>query len=182
MGETFRPMKKGVAFPMKDLMQMLMKNYGMSQNVVLANLLMKWPDIVGFKLSQLTCPLKLTFERGKKNAGTLVVMISNPAIGVELQIINHVIIERINIYSGYAVVSKIKIAVAPNAKLGADAKVSGNERRLSVQQKNTHQQKWEWKLSPGEKDALTQVAGNTADEQLKQVLGSLMGSIFKVKK
>lgn len=69
-------------------------------------LIMEWPDIVGAEVAGWCIPVKLTFARGQKDRGTLVLDVFG-AHGLELQHRAPAIIERVNRFMGYGAVARL---------------------------------------------------------------------------
>jgi len=78
-----------------------------------AELLSRWPDIVGQNLSRYCVPERIKWPRGsggtaQKLGGTLIIRVS-AGRGLDLQHQTHHIIERINQFYGYGAVTSVKI-------------------------------------------------------------------------
>lgn len=72
-------------------------------------ILTEWAAIVGPQLASHTLPEKLSFPKGKKNGGTLVISTEN-GFATELQHMQPVILERLAAYFGYQAISRITIS------------------------------------------------------------------------
>ena len=79
-----------------------------------AALITRWADIVGPALATDAVPDRLAFPRGRNSGATLHVRIAGSA-AVELQHLAPQIIERINMFFGYAAVSRLALVQGPVA-------------------------------------------------------------------
>lgn len=85
-----------------------------------ADILARWPEIVGDRLAANTLPEKLAWPRRVSEAGeeamaepaTLVLRVDGPA-AIEIQHMAPQILERLNVYFGYRAVGKLRIVQAP---------------------------------------------------------------------
>ncbi len=77
-----------------------------------ADILSKWPSIVGPTLSSVSSPERLSFTRHKKHEASLKVRVA-PGHAPEFQHFEPLIIERINSFFGYKAVGRIQIIQAP---------------------------------------------------------------------
>lgn len=80
----------------------------------IADVLIRWPMVVGAELAQQTCPERVQFEAGRANAATLKVRVA-PGFAVEIQHLAPLLIERINAYYGYGAVARLKFTQGPIA-------------------------------------------------------------------
>jgi len=87
---------------------------------LLAEIIMKWPKIVGVQFSSCSYPLKLSFLYlpGKKmNTGKnqqrflLYIVVADNATAISINYQQNLILERIAMYLGYKVIDKCKIIV-----------------------------------------------------------------------
>lgn len=112
----------------EPLTRPLLKTQGLAGTKILTH----WESIVGAELSAHCLPEKLSFPKGKKTGGTLVISTEN-GFATELQHMQPVILERLASYFGYAAVSRIVIShswvhtpapekSAPRPTLSKDAK------------------------------------------------------------
>jgi hypothetical protein len=58
-----------------------------------------WPQIIGRPLDRVTMPLELKFPPGRRAGGTLIVKVAGP-FATEIQMLSHLVIERVNAYFG----------------------------------------------------------------------------------
>jgi hypothetical protein len=77
-----------------------------------ADVITRWPDIVGPELAAHTAPRKLTFPKGVNAGGTLHVQVAGAA-ATELQHTEPQVIERINTYFGYRAVARLRLVQGP---------------------------------------------------------------------
>ena len=83
----------------------ILKTQGLAGSKVLT----EWESIVGAQLSKHTLPEKLTFPKGKKTGGTLVISTEN-GFATELQHMQPLILERLAGYFGYQAINRITIS------------------------------------------------------------------------
>ena len=67
-----------------------------------------WPAIVGAHLASIVTPERLTFDRDRRDNGTLMVRVAS-AFGPEVQHLSPQIIERVNVHFGYPAVAQLRI-------------------------------------------------------------------------
>lgn len=77
-----------------------------------ARILNEWPQIVGEDLARHAHPDRLSFPRGRRDAGTLHIRAEGP-MATELQHLERIVVDRINAHFGYRAVSGIKLLQAP---------------------------------------------------------------------
>lgn len=90
------------------------RRFGFIQSAIVT----RWPEIVGEKLAAASAPESIKFPVGKKQDGTLTLMVRS-AHGVMIQHVVPEIIERVNLFFGYPAVAKIAIRqgeLAPRAR------------------------------------------------------------------
>lgn len=97
------------------------KVYG-RRGFAMGELLTRWPLIAGESLARHTFPEQLRFPHGKGDEGTLWIR-AEGAIGLELQHLQPVLIERINVLCGFRAVRDIRIVQGPIAQPQAKAPV-----------------------------------------------------------
>ena len=109
----------------REITKAVFKRYGFAH----AELLRRWPEIVGEELSRWCEPERIKWPRAsseqtQKMGGTLVIRAA-PGRGLELQHEAPLILERVNRYYGYCAVGKVQVVqgstnprtrVAPPAK------------------------------------------------------------------
>jgi hypothetical protein len=74
------------------------------------DIISKWETIVGKELAENVIPQKIIFKKGRRDGGTLYVLVSNGAFALELQHKEQVVISRINSFFGYRAIEKINIS------------------------------------------------------------------------
>jgi hypothetical protein len=79
-----------------------------------AALLTRWSDIVGEGLARDAMPDRLAFPRGRNSGATLHIRVAGAA-ALELQHLAPQVVERINVFFGYAAVSRLALVQAPIA-------------------------------------------------------------------
>lgn len=77
-----------------------------------ARILNEWDQIVGVDLARHAHPDRLTFPRGRRDAGTLHIRALGP-MATELQHLEPVLVSRINMHFGYKAISGIKLMQVP---------------------------------------------------------------------
>lgn len=80
----------------------------------MTELLTRWPLIAGLALARYTVPEELRFPQGKGDAGTLWIR-AEGVVGLELQHLQPVLIERINAICGFRAVRDLRIVQGPVA-------------------------------------------------------------------
>jgi hypothetical protein len=73
-----------------------------------AQLVQHWTEIVGERLAKDASPLKLSFPRGGRRDGTLKLRVT-PGIALEIQHDEPLLLERINGFFGYRVITRISL-------------------------------------------------------------------------
>lgn len=79
-----------------------------------ADILTRWPAIVGEHLAAHSLPERLRFTRGKTaDAGGVLTVRVEGGMGVELQHLEPLVVDRINTYCGYRAVQGLRIVQGP---------------------------------------------------------------------
>ena len=78
------------------------------QGFTSATLISDWSSIIGDDLAECCRPVKLAFQRGKRNGGTLHLLVTSAA-ALEIQHLTPQIVERINSRLGYQAVAQLKL-------------------------------------------------------------------------
>ena len=73
-----------------------------------AGIITDWAAIVGPALAAQSLPLKLSFPRGQRSDGVLLVRVAGP-LAIELQHLAPQVLERVNTYLGYRAVGQLKL-------------------------------------------------------------------------
>jgi len=89
----------------EPLTRPLLKTQGLAGTKILT----QWESIVGAQLSQHCMPEKLSFPKGKKSGGTLVIS-TESGFATELQHMQPLILERLASYFGYQAIVRIVIS------------------------------------------------------------------------
>lgn len=102
--------------PLADLVSGLTKDVFGSKNQLFGKMLAAWPQIAGEEVSALTIPVDLKFQRASKTqttankAGQAVLHLAvQPAYALEFSYQKNLLIERLNMYFGYAAIKDIKV-------------------------------------------------------------------------
>jgi hypothetical protein len=77
-----------------------------------AQLLTQWASIIGPTLAEQVSPDRLSFPRGERRNGTLRLRVA-PAVALEIQHTEPVILERINAFFGYRAVARLVLIQGP---------------------------------------------------------------------
>ena len=80
-----------------------------AQGLAGSRILTEWESVVGPQLARHTLPEKLSFPKGKKTGGTLVISTEN-GFATELQHMQPLILERLAGYFGYQAITRITIS------------------------------------------------------------------------
>lgn len=84
------------------------------QGFAQADVVTRWPEIVGAALARQSVPERLAFPHGEQRGGTLHVA-ADSAFALELQHLAPEVIQRINSYYGFEAVGRLKITQIPVA-------------------------------------------------------------------
>lgn len=85
------------------------------KNLLFGKMLAAWPQIVGAEMAPLTVPVELKFQRApkddsRKTAGQAVLHLAvQPAYALEFSYQKDLLIERLNMFFGYAAIKDIKV-------------------------------------------------------------------------
>jgi hypothetical protein len=126
-----------------------------------AQLIQEWDAIVGADLAGEARPDRLTFPAGERRDGTLRLKVA-PAVALELQHREPLIVERINAFFGYQAVARLAFIQGTPAK-----------RRPPAPSRR--------KLSPAEQDAVTRSTQTVEDPDLKEALARLGRAILETR-
>ena len=130
------------------------------KGAVAADLLVMWRQIVGEETASYTFPEAVDFPRGTHSNGTLRLKVPSGAFALEVKHREKFIIEKINTYFGYGVVSAVKIF--------QDA---GLTRRISAESNQPPMQKI--LVSEEEQNYITDITKGIADDELRERLAEL---------
>ena len=107
-GESRRGATRQVGALLPALTRRALGKHGFST----AALVTDWRVIVGAEVAENCQPERLAFPRGKRSDGVLHIRTSS-AYALELQHIAPQVVERINVFLGYAAISRLKLIHAP---------------------------------------------------------------------
>ena len=104
------------ARPLADVANPLLASSFARQGFASAELVTRWPDIVGAEIAQYAEPLKMQWPRvpdgQQPEPGMLVLRVEGPA-AIEIQHLAPQILERVNRFFGFAAVGRLAIRQAP---------------------------------------------------------------------
>lgn len=107
------------ARPLGELAGRLLAGSFAKQGFASAELVTRWPEIVGADIAAHAQPLKMQWPRAaeteQREPGTLVLRVEGPA-AIEIQHLAPVILERVNRYFGWQAVARLAIRQAPLAR------------------------------------------------------------------
>ena len=108
-----------VGRPLADLANPLLAGSFARQGFASAELVTRWPDIVGGEIAQHCEPIKMQWPRVPEGEapepGTLMLRVEGPA-AIEIQHLAPQILERVNRFFGFAAVGRLTIRQAPIAR------------------------------------------------------------------
>ncbi len=76
---------------------------------------MRWPEVVGERLSKLCVPVKVSYSRAGRLGATLVVRVEG-ARATEVEHLGPRIIERVNQFYGYRAIDRLKVTQTTGAR------------------------------------------------------------------
>ncbi len=129
---------------------------GRSRSAV-GSLLAEWTAIVGDDLARRTIPDRLSFRRGQRDGGELVLRVE-PADALEVQHEMPRLIDRINRHYGYAAIARVKLIQTPRPQ-PAPRPAAGT-------------------LDPADRAALEAVLARVEDAELRERLARLGRALF----
>ena len=94
----------------ENAIQPVFKKYGSVYYKIVSN----WPLIVGTRLKDKVFPAGVRSSKKKSDDTTLLLEVKNPCHGLEVQMMSSTLVDKISLYFGYKVISKIKITIANN--------------------------------------------------------------------
>lgn len=110
---------RSYARPLADLANPLLAGSFARQGFASAELVTRWPDIVGAEIAQHAEPLKMQWPRTPDGEtpepGTLMLRVEGPA-AIEIQHLAPQILERVNRFFGFQAVGRLTIRQAPIAR------------------------------------------------------------------
>lgn len=132
-------------------------------------ILSSWTSIVGEDLAQYSLPQKIFFRKNERSDGTLELLVLSGAFAMEIKQRESQILDKINTYFGYKVVSKLKIVQnsCPENFL-IDKKPIDNMKKNLV--------------SKEEQNYITEIVKDIDNSDLRQKLENLGKAVFSSKK
>lgn len=112
---TVRNKRSGYARPVGNMVSGLTRHTTGKVGFAMASLLTEWPLVVGEDMAAHTQPDRLVFPKGSRMGGTLHIRVEGP-FAMEMQHLEHVVVERINGHFGYGIVKAIRLIQAPLRK------------------------------------------------------------------
>ena len=106
----FSLFSKPLSTSVEQVVKPVYKKHGFAESRILT----QWQDIVGSELAAYSIPQKLIFPRGKKEDGTLHVLVASGR-ALELQHMQPVILDKITMYFGYPAVTRLQFMQAGQA-------------------------------------------------------------------
>jgi len=107
---------RSFAKPLRDIAATVVGPTFRRQGFASAELITRWPDIVGAEIAVHSEPIKIQWPRTPENQepqpGTLVLRVEGPA-AIEVQHLSNVICERVNRFLGWGAVARIALRQAP---------------------------------------------------------------------
>ena len=147
------------ARPLAELAGSLLAGSFAKQGFASAELVTRWPEIVGADIAAYAQPLKMQWPRSpepeSRELGTLVLRVEGPA-AIEIQHLAPVILERVNRYFGWQAVGRLAIRQAPLARAKRKKPVA---------------------LDPAETARVAAALPDTEDEGLKDALARLGAAV-----
>ena len=120
MNKSSRPFAK----PLRDIVGKVVGESFTRQGFASAELVTRWPDIVGTEIAAHSEPIKIQWTRPadgeEREPGTLVLRVEGPA-AIEIQHLANVICERVNQFLGWRAVARLALRQAPLRRGGRKA-------------------------------------------------------------
>ncbi len=112
---------RAFAKPLRDLIGKVVGESFTRQGFASAELVTRWPDIVGVEISAHSEPIKIQWTRpadgAEREPGTLILRVEGPA-AIEIQHLGDVICERVNRFLGWRAVARLALRQAPLRRAG----------------------------------------------------------------
>ncbi len=102
---------RAVSEMIPDVGRAAFRRFGFIQSSIVS----RWPEIVGEKYADVTAPESIRFPQGKREQGTLNMVVSS-AYAPMIQHVEPIIIERVNRFFGYPAVAKVAMRQGQIAK------------------------------------------------------------------
>lgn len=148
---------KDINYLVRNIVKPITKNY----SPVLLILTRNWENIIGEKYADFCEVEKVSFQKNKKNDGTICIKAFNNIISFYIENNKEFILEKINAIFGYSLISKIFIKQTPKI--------------VKQYQQNTK------KISDNDKQFLADITQNLKESELKESLNKLGEMILKNK-
>jgi len=108
--------KSAFARPLRDIAGKIVGDTFTRQGFASAELVTRWPEIVGVEIAAHSEPIKIQWPRPaegeEREPGTLVLRVEGPA-AVEIQHLAEVVCERVNRFLGWRAVARLALRQAP---------------------------------------------------------------------
>jgi len=102
--------------PLSELLGAILSDALKSQGFASAEIITRWPDIVGTEIAVHSEPIKINWPRAAGNEppepATLVLRVEGP-VAIEIQHLSAVILERVNRFFGWQAIGRIVLRQAP---------------------------------------------------------------------
>lgn len=146
---------KDINYLVRNIVKPITKNY----SPVLLILTRNWENIIGEKYVDFCEVEKVSFQKNKKNDGTIYIKTFNNVISFYIENNKEFILEKINAIFGYSLISKIFIKQTPKI--------------VKQYQQNTK------KINDNDKQFLIEITKNLEENELKESLNELGKTILK---
>lgn len=146
---------KDINYLVRNIVKPITKNY----SPVLLILTRNWENIIGEKYIDFCEVEKVSFQKNKKNDGTIYIKAFNNVISFYIENNKEFILEKINAIFGYSLISKIFIKQTPKI--------------VKQYQQNTK------KINDNDKQFLIEITKNLEENELKESLNELGKTILK---
>jgi hypothetical protein len=107
---------RGYPRPLSDLLSATLTDVLKAQGFASAEILARWPEIVGAEIAVVSEPMKINWPRAVGDTtpepATLVLRVEGPA-ALEIQHMSAVILERVNRFFGWQAIGRIALRQAP---------------------------------------------------------------------
>lgn len=98
--------------PVSEGVNQLIRKILIKKDPILAEIILSWAKIVGYKFSVNTIPLKITrITERKAKINILHVETSDPSLSIEMSFQQDIIIERMTTYLGFRAIHRLKLIV-----------------------------------------------------------------------
>ena len=124
-----------ISFSVKQVLKPISKKFSTSLFLLKQN----WREVVGEEYCKYCTPSKIKFSRNKKEGGTLVISVFNPAVAMHISANESYIIEKIAYHFGKKMINKIQIKQDPKIVDKMDFDFS--EKKLSSHEKESLEKK-----------------------------------------